>query len=75
MPTHINIFLKENKPMTGKKEKKKKKPMRSQYILSKLKSTVVFTHSHNKCYNVFTKIFIFSCGCSQSHILLFYFNL
>ena len=25
MPTHINIFLKENKPMTGKKEKKEKK--------------------------------------------------
>ena len=54
-------------------KKKKKKLMKSKYILSKLKSAVVFTHLHNKCYNIFTKIFIFSQGCSQSHILLFYF--
>ena len=70
MPTHINIFLKENKPMTGKKEKKKKKPMRSQYILSKPKSIIVFTHSHNKYYNTFIKhLFLVVVG----HSLIFYY--
>ena len=39
--------------------------------LEQIKSTVVFTHSPNKCH----KTFIFSCGWSQFHILLFYFDL
>ena len=47
-----------------KKKKKKNQWGDEQYILNKPKSTVVFTHSHHKCYNIFTKKFIFSCGWS-----------
>ena len=55
--------------MTGKKIFKKNKGD-EQYILSKLKSTVTLTHSHNKCYNIFTKhVFSIVVG----HSLIFYY--
>ena len=77
MPTHINIYIyiyiKEHKPMT-EKEKKKNQWSDEQYILSKLKNIVAFIHSHNKCYNIFTK-HLFSVVIGHSLILLFYFDL
>ena len=70
MPTHINIKKKkkkkEHKPMTKKIDQWSDE----QYILSKLKSTVAFTHSHKKCYNIFIK-HLFSFVVSYS--LIFYY--
>jgi len=42
MPTHINIKKKEHKLITAKTVNE------VMNILNKLKSTVAFTHSHNK---------------------------
>ena len=73
MPTYINIFKKRHKLMTEKTNKKNIKKFQwsdEQYILRKLKSIVTFTHSHNKCYNIFTKyLFLVVTG----HSLIFYY--
>ena len=57
---------KEHKPMTKKIDQWSDE----QYILSKLKSTVAFTHSHKKCYNIFIK-HLFSVVII--HNLIFYY--
>ena len=68
MSTHINNNnnKKEHKQMT----KKKNQWSDEQYILKKPKSTVTFTHSHNKYYNIFTKN-LFSAVVG--HNLIFYY--
>ena len=73
MSAHINIKKKEHKPMTRKEKTKNKKKSQwsgEQYILSKQKYTVAFTHSYNKCYNIFTK-YLFSVVVD--HSLIFYY--
>ena len=67
MPTHINIKKKKHKLMT----KKKGQWSDEQYILNKLKSTVTFTHSHKKWYNIFTK-HLFSVVIGHN-LILYYF--
>ena len=62
MSTHINILLKN-------RNEKNKNKSDEQYILSKLKSVVTFTHSHNKCYTIFTK-HLFSIVIGHNLILL-----
>ena len=53
--------------MTGKKKKKKT------VHIEQTKSTVVFTHSSNKCHNIFTKhLFLVMVGYS---FIFYYFNL
>ena len=72
MPTHINILKKSTNWWLKKQIKKYKKSQWSdeQYILGKLKSTVAFTYSHNKCYNIFTKhLFLDVVG----HNFIFYY--
>ena len=60
---------KEHKSMTEKKNKIKKW---GTVHIEQTKSTVAFTHSPNKCYNIFIKyLFSFVVG----HRLLFYFDL
>ena len=67
------FFKKRHKLMTEKTNKKNIKKFQwsdEQYILRKLKSIVTFTHSHNKCYNIFTKhIFL----VVVNHSLIFYY--
>ena len=68
MLTHINIYFLKSTNWWLKK--KKNQWSDEQYILSKLKSMVAFTHSHNKCYNIFTK-HLFSVVFG--YILIFYY--
>ena len=71
MSAHINNNnkKKEHKPMTKKKKKRSDK----QYILNKPKSTIDFKHSHNKCYNNFTK-YLFSIMVSHSFIFYYFIS-
>ena len=74
MLVHIILKKKKHKPMIGKKKERKDSWSDEQYILNKSKSikvtTVGFTHSHNKCYNIFTKnLFSVVIG----HNLVFYY--
>ena len=63
----IIIIIKEHKWTT---KKKKTQWNDEQYILKKPKSTVAFTHSHNKYYNIFIK-HLFSAVVD--HNLIFYY--
>ena len=71
---YIYIYLKRAQTDDHKKRKKKKNQWSDeQYILNKPKSTIVFTYSHNKCYNIFTKhLFLIVVGHS---LIIYYFIL
>ena len=66
---HIRAFIykkKEYKSMIEKKMKKK------EVHIEQTKSTVAFTHSSNKCQNIFTKhLFLVVAGHNFIYILLF----
>ena len=57
--------------MTKKEKRKKSQWSDEQYMLSKQKCTVAFTHSYNKCYNIFTK-HLFSVVVVHS-LIIYYF--
>ena len=60
---------KEHKSITEKKKQKNKTKLWIVYI-EQTKSTIVFTHSPNKCHNIFTKyLFLVVVG----HGFIFYY--
>ena len=70
MQAHIIFFfLKEHKSITGKNNNNNNE----QYILNKPKNNVAFTHSPNKCYNIFTK-HLFSIVVGHSFIFFILFQ-
>ena len=79
-----NIYEGSYKYLKGKKvqtkdwsKKKKKKEVKDAIVtiatvpLEQTKNTVTFTHSPNKCYNIFTK-YLFSVMVSHSFIFYYF---
>ena len=64
----INIFLKST---NGRLKKKKKKNSVATVSLEQTKSTVGFTHSPNKCHNIFTK-YLFSIVVGYNFIFYYF---
>ena len=60
--TRIRTF-KYNKKKEHKSMIEKKK-----VHIEQTKSTVAFTHSPNKCHNIFTKHFFFNCEIGRAHV-------
>ena len=69
----INIFFLKKYKRKIEKKKKQKKNVATVAImpLEQTKSTVAFTHSPNKCHNIFTK-HLFSVGVGHSFILYYF---
>ena len=70
----INFLFKKYKRKTGEKKKKKKKHYVATVAIVPLeqpKSNVTFTHSPNKCHNIFTK-YLFSVVVSHSFIFYYF---
>ena len=63
-------YLKEKKKYKRKKKKEKKNVVAT-VPLKQTKSTVVFAHSPNKYYNIFTK-YLFSVVVSHSFIFYYF---
>ena len=67
-------YLKEKKIQTKDLKKKSVVAIVATVPLEQIKNTVTFTHSPNKCYNVFTK-HLFSVMVSHSFIFIILFLL
>ena len=68
-------YLKEKKSTNGRLKKKNKKKISVATVatlpLEQIKSKVVFTHSPNKCHNIFTK-HLFSVVVGHSFIFYYF---
>ena len=64
-------YLKEKKNTNGRLKKKKIVATVATVPLEQTKSTVTFTYSSNKCYNIFTK-YLFSVVVGHSFIFYYF---
>ena len=64
-------YLKEKKSTKGRLKKKNSVATVTTVPLEQTKNTIVFTHSPNKCHNIFTK-HLFSVGVCHSFIFYYF---